>query len=243
MLSLLFALWSVDVIQGFVVQPSSITPAIIRKSPFELSARPKKRRRRKEPLVEENDSSSDIMEGSIGGDLPEFDLGEDGDSSSAVDSPKPKRMAPASSIVGDPLQASVSANMMGSADKPTKSVGQLLNDRSLESKLEFDDPEDDSLPDLLAMAKQKQQEPAIGKKRARREARVAQAMASGGEAEDEESLLSKLPLDITDDKGKIAPIKILETGTWLGIFLLVAWEIYINSPLFDRAAPMAPVVY
>lgn len=30
---------------------------------------------------------------------------------------------------------------------------------------------------------------------------------------------------------------------WLGIFLLVGWEFYLNSPLFDRAAPMAPVLY
>ena len=45
----------------------------------------------------------------------------------------------------------------------------------------------------------------------------------------------------TDKPGVLQ--KLLEAGTWLGIFLLVAWEFYINSPLFDRAAPMAPVVY
>lgn len=37
--------------------------------------------------------------------------------------------------------------------------------------------------------------------------------------------------------------QILEAGAWGGIFLLIAWEVYLNSPLFDRAAPMAPVVY
>eukprot|EP00977_Amphora_coffeiformis_P010979 scaffold2614_cov132-Amphora_coffeaeformis.AAC.6 len=41
----------------------------------------------------------------------------------------------------------------------------------------------------------------------------------------------------------LSGVKILETGTWVGIALLVVWEIYINSPLFERAAPMAPVVY
>ncbi len=30
---------------------------------------------------------------------------------------------------------------------------------------------------------------------------------------------------------------------WLGIILLIVWEAYINSPLFERAAPLAPVVF
>ncbi|GMI36187.1 hypothetical protein TrCOL_g6975 [Triparma columacea] len=38
-------------------------------------------------------------------------------------------------------------------------------------------------------------------------------------------------------------IKVVEKATWAGIAGLVIWEAYINSPLFERAAPMAPVVY
>jgi hypothetical protein len=41
----------------------------------------------------------------------------------------------------------------------------------------------------------------------------------------------------------VSAVKVLEAGAWTGIYLLVAWEIYINSPFFDRAGPMAPVVY
>lgn len=33
------------------------------------------------------------------------------------------------------------------------------------------------------------------------------------------------------------------TKAWLGIYLLIGWEVYINSPLFDRAAPLAPLVF
>lgn len=38
-------------------------------------------------------------------------------------------------------------------------------------------------------------------------------------------------------------LKLLENGAWVGIGLLVVWEIYINSPFFERAAPLIPVVY
>lgn len=30
---------------------------------------------------------------------------------------------------------------------------------------------------------------------------------------------------------------------WAGIYILIGWEFYINSPLFERAAPLAPVVF
>jgi hypothetical protein len=39
------------------------------------------------------------------------------------------------------------------------------------------------------------------------------------------------------------PSQILENGAWIGIALLILWELYLNSPFFERAAPMAPVVY
>jgi hypothetical protein len=38
-------------------------------------------------------------------------------------------------------------------------------------------------------------------------------------------------------------LKLLENGAWVGIGLLVLWELYINSPFFDRALPLIPVVY
>jgi hypothetical protein len=38
-------------------------------------------------------------------------------------------------------------------------------------------------------------------------------------------------------------LKLLENGAWVGIGLLVVWEIYINSPLFERAARLIPAVF
>jgi len=38
-------------------------------------------------------------------------------------------------------------------------------------------------------------------------------------------------------------LKLLENGAWVGIGLLIVWEIYINSPFFDRAAPLIPAVF
>lgn len=41
----------------------------------------------------------------------------------------------------------------------------------------------------------------------------------------------------------VFPSQLLENGAWIGIALLILWELYLNSPFFERAAPMAPVVY
>jgi hypothetical protein len=53
--------------------------------------------------------------------------------------------------------------------------------------------------------------------------------------------LGSLPFLKSDRES--SELKLVENATWLGIFLLVAWEIYINSPFFERAAPLAPIVY
>ena len=82
----------------------------------------------------------------------------------------------------------------------------------------------------------------VGSKRARAEARRAAAIEAERAAEEEKSFLQKVP-QFLDEKGEVSPIKILESGTWVGIGILVLWEVYINSPFFERAAPMAPVVY
>jgi len=90
----------------------------------------------------------------------------------------------------------------------------------------------------------------MGKKAMKREQRRAAALEAEGKNADEEGegvgqvlgqALSKLPF--VEDKKEKSAIKLLEEGTWACIFLLVGWEIYINTPFFDRAAPMAPVVF
>lgn len=217
-----------------------------------LHARKKRRRRKdaapsKPAASEKHQPSAPSSSSSASDELPDFDL-EGDDVEKQQDTLVKSRKS--SSINGggssDPLLSAVggeiSPNMMGSANKPVKSVKQLLNDRSLESKFQFDDNEEngsEALPDLVALQRQD-----IGKKLARQDARRNAARASSTDNTDgnDEGILSKLP-GIRGDDGKISPLKILENSTWVCIGLLVVWEIYINSPFFDRAAPMAPIVY
>ena len=206
------------------------------------------RRRRK---LTPGDSTSGGGDGTMD-ELPDFDLDDEENEKSSNDIQSAKRgasKAPSSSG-GDPF-GEISANMMGSVSGPTKSVRELLTDRALESKLKFDEitEEGESLPDLAAMSRQQREierqtglPSPLSTKRERQEARRAAAVASKEEEEATESLLAKLPL-IRDESGKISPLKILENGTWTCIAALVIWEVYLNSPLFQRAAPMAPVVY
>lgn len=192
----------------------------------------RKRRRKASPQTKDAAPESDD-------DLPDFDL-DDGES------PKPKK---ASALNTD----EISANMMGSADSPSRSLDELLSDRSLESKFEFDESDVDAdIPDLAKIAQTQQPpvalsaseagEPGRMTKSARNEARREAARARDATEGEGESILEKVPY-FKNEKGEVKFYKILETGAWAGIFLLVAWEVYINSPLFERAAPMAPVVY
>lgn len=194
----------------------------------------KKKRRRKNASETESDS-----------DLPDFDLGEGGSDGVAA-ATTPKRTS------ADGMDK-ISDNMMGSTNSRSRSVRELINDRSLEKAFEFDPEGDDALPNLSEIAADKaaggdggsrssDASGGTGSKRARQDARRAAAKASEPAAE-EESFLEKIPFIIKDENGKVTPIKLLENGTWAGIYLLVGWEVYLNSPLFDRAAPMVPVVY
>jgi hypothetical protein len=162
--------------------------------------------------------------------LPDFDLDDAEDEEAPV---PPKRR-----IITNPDE--ITPAMMGNANAPVGSIKDLIMDRSLESKFEFDAEEtDDSLPDLLALSRERGDE-LVGKKKARQAERRAAAIAAK-EAEPE-SPFANLPF-VSNDEGKVRPVKVLEAGAWAGIILLFVWEIYLNSPFFDRAAPMAPVVF
>lgn len=56
------------------------------------------------------------------------------------------------------------------------------------------------------------------------------------------SYKSKLP-ELKEEKRKSEKfeegfvVKTLKSSTWFGVIALVAWEIYINSPLFPRTPP------
>jgi hypothetical protein len=221
--ALSFLLIVVEVCLAFQVTlpPTSATrSANVFKHNVQLHMAKKKRRKRKE---EPSDSSSP----DISDDLPDFDLGEDLDDTEAPKKPP---------TPSDPDE--ITDAMMGT-QKPLGSVKDLISDRSLESSFKFDEPEN-PLPDLGEL-----KAPGVGKKRARQEARRAEAMANE-EKEDRlvdnlSDALGSLPFLKSDRES--SELKLVENATWLGIFLLVAWEIYINSPFFDRAAPIAPIVY
>jgi hypothetical protein len=173
----------------------------------------------------------------------------------------------------DPSDASVDMSnpkvmeaMKGSAGVGSvASTEDLLRNRDLEKAFKFDDTAvKEDLPSLGQLPGKKGRggssssgaessapssspgsfvvEQKVGSKRARAEARRAAAIEAERAAEEEKSFLEKIP-QILDEKGQVSPIKILEQGTWVGIAILVLWEVYINSPFFERAAPMAPVVY
>jgi hypothetical protein len=193
-----------------------------------------KRRRRRRPTGTDGvsggkDSSPDGGDStSSSSELPDFDLDDEED-----ETPKPKRR-----VITNPDE--ITPSMMGSADAPVGSIRDLLLDRSLEAKFEFDEEEtDDSLPDLIALS-QARGDDLGGKKTGRKADRRAAAIAA--KQAEPEPLFANLPF-VSDDKGKVRPVKVLEAGAWAGIILLFTWEIYLNSPFFDRAAPMAPVVF
>lgn len=206
-----------------------------------LFAAKKKRRRRQ-----------DTPGGSNKDDLPEFDL-EEGEIPTTR-RPKSNELSNKNDMMmssGPAAFSSSSSNPVSRNPLPpplsARSVQDLIRDRSLESKLQFDEPPtDDSLPDLAVIATQSP--PSLGKKRARQEAQRSMAQsqnrgsASAGTSDDDDTFWSKLP-GIRDEKGEISPLKMLETGTWFCIGILVVWEVYLNSPFFERAAPMAPIVY
>jgi hypothetical protein len=225
--------------QAFVVPPvatrNQLSPKIqgqsINTSIF-LAQQRKRRRRKSSPDEGSDDLTDDFDVNNNSNELPDFDV--DGEE------PKPKKAS------GNPDE--ITDAMMGDAKKSVRSINELLSDRSLESKFEFEETEEgSSLPDFAVVAQAKAAsrvpEPEVpGTKKARKAERVAAAIAAKEEKEEEESFFAKFSF-LTDEKGEISGVKILESGAWLGIYSLVGWEVYLNSPLFDRAAPLSPVVY
>mmetsp|Transcript_4918 Transcript_4918/g.6389 ORF Transcript_4918/g.6389 Transcript_4918/m.6389 type:complete len:251 (-) Transcript_4918:252-1004(-) len=202
----------------------------------------KKRRRRKEQADEPTDTSSASPDTN---ELPDFVLKEEAEEAASGASRKE------SGVPSKPDE--ITAAMMGSGNAPMRSVNDLISDRSFETKFVFEEEGDEALPDLVELMRggksgQQSATPApVGKKKARKVERKAAALAR---EEEEEGLLSFItgipflvPYLINEETGKVTYVKVVESGTWLCIYLLVGWEIYINSPFYDRAAPIAPVVF
>jgi hypothetical protein len=158
------------------------------------------RKRRRKPPSEQSPSESlpDFeSEEKLDGELPDFDL--DGEEK---ESPKPKKK-----VITNPDE--ITAEMMGNTNGPVRSVKDLITDRALESKFQFDEEEDDSVPDFVVLAggSSRIPEPApVGTKKARQAVRMAAAIASK-EEEEEESILSKIPF-VTDEKGDVNAVKV-----------------------------------
>jgi hypothetical protein len=158
-----------------------------------LHAKKKRRRRRDPDASQEPDSTASSTSS---GELPDFELDDDEEAEASQ-----KKKA----ISSNPDE--ITPSMMGNADSPVGSVRDLLTDRSLETKLEFDEAgEDKSLPDLLAMSRSAQQNDASpGKKKSRQEERRAAAIAAQ-EAE-ENSILANLPF-LQDENGDFSTVKV-----------------------------------
>lgn len=150
----------------------------------------KKRRRKK--------SSEESTPPSSSNDLPDFDIVEEADEA-------PKKAA-VSKVPSEP-SGEISSAMMGSSSTPTRSVEQLIADRSLEKTFEFDEPEDSTLPDLAVMSKENE----MGRKKARKEARVAAAIARKEQEEGQTNPLASIPF-LTDEKGEVSGVKVSEHG-------------------------------
>lgn len=183
-----------------------------------LGAAKKRRRRRKDtpissssdqPSVESSASLEDVESDEApflaSNELPDFDLGDDEE----APAPKKPKINP----------GEISANMMGSGNMAASSVNELLFDRSLESKFEFDDAGDPNIPDFVDLAKASSTTPTysssaeggMGKKKQRQAERVANAIAAKEAEQSEEPFLKNFP-QLLDEKGNVSFIKILEQG-------------------------------
>mmetsp|Transcript_3174 Transcript_3174/g.8589 ORF Transcript_3174/g.8589 Transcript_3174/m.8589 type:complete len:284 (+) Transcript_3174:95-946(+) len=219
-----------------------------------LSAKKRRRRRKnKDQSSPSNGQQLESLESSpipqpgsgVADELPDFDL-DGGEAAAAVEKEIQKRK---------PINPSeITSNMMGSGATSSRSLDELISDRSLESKFEFEEKGDASIPDFVDLAKASSTVPTfnpdtnlstagVGKKKQRQAERIARAVAAKEAEEPEESFMSRFFPQLLDEEGKVSGVKLLENGAWAGIYLLIAWEAYINSPFFERAAPLAPVVF
>ena len=150
----------------------------------------KKRRRRKDSSVDEDSFDLDS------GELPDFDLEEE--------NPEPEKKKKISSNPDE-----ITAAMMGSTNKPSRSVSELIADRDLESVFEFEEPEE-NLPDLVQLAKGANMDLSapVSSKRKRRDNARAAAAAAEKVTEEEGGFFSRenfanLPNGVTDENGKV----------------------------------------
>lgn len=232
------------------MSPYNLSP----RDAYSVSLSAKKRRRRRQkgsPPSNEQRASPESPKAQapaqgVSNELPDFDL-DDGEG----EEQSRKKINP----------DEITANMMASGISLSRPLDELIMDRSLENKLEFEEKADPSVPDFVDLAKASSTIPSynadsaltgagVGKKKQRQAERMARAIAAKEEEEEDMTILERNLKLVTkyfpqflDEKGNFSGVKLLENGAWVGIYSLVGWEVYINSPFFDRAAPLAPVVF
>lgn len=222
--------------------------------------------------ADDEDIDSDVAMGiDMDDDLPDFDLGDKEQLPELLNVATEKKNEEAmiieefSETVGAEIEEVVledSDPLVKEAMKASKnsisysSPKELLRsrDRNLESTFEFEEVKA-PLPrpgqETSKSTSSKIVPVGGGKKRARAEARRAAAMeAAELEAANDagpnmvNEVMGKLPFYPKAEEGEeVTAIKLLEQGTWACIYILCAWELFINSPLFDRVSPVIPVVY
>eukprot|EP00978_Attheya_sp_CCMP212_P005655 scaffold12688_cov49-Attheya_sp.AAC.1 len=205
-------------------------------------------------------------EAMMAGELPDFDLGDDDEEADQ------QSKSPASVTKVDAGSMESFSQEMMATSKRDRSLDELLSDRSMDKFIKDDEDSAeirgiDGVPDLEQIRKVMREGGSVsdivssttpktsstsvpvvgmGKKRAKTEARQ-QAALQAKELAEIEAQANKSPLDqllgINKDGKQRTAVDALEIGAWTGIYLLVAWEVYLNSPFFDRAATMIPVVY
>jgi hypothetical protein len=204
-----------------------------------------RKRRRKKGTSSSSPEDTDSTSSDEDDELPDFDFADDPAESTSTPVKKKPESSGGVTALGE---TKISANMMGSTNRPVRSFQELISDRALEKRFEFAEPEGEILPDLVDFSRGASSTPttSVSKKQTRQDARRAAAMAAEKEREKEEEsgfdLLSMLP-GIRDESGNISATKFLESATWACIGALVVWEIFLNSPFFERAAQMVPVIY
>ena len=219
--------------QAFVISSSSRSYSFTRQQPgcngraisaFELSAKKKRRRRKKggaasSPANERKESVEETtpttsMPSMDSNELPDFDLDvpTTDDSSSST-----KRR--------DVNPEEITANMMSSGKQSSRTINELIADRSVESRFEFEEKGDPSIPDFVDLARASSTQPSydpnnalssagIGTKKARQAERIARAIErkEAEEPAEYDALFAKYFPWLYDEKGNFSMVKVLENG-------------------------------
>jgi hypothetical protein len=206
----------------------------------------KRRRRRQEtdsPTATTRSEETDVFDStspedsnSVTDDLPDFDLTDDPDVPAAAESTSSsstKSQSPSTSTGSPSYSAAnleeITPAMMGSGSNgPARSVEELISDRALEQRFQFDEEDvDDDIPDFIQLAAQSSSSSSssssdpsamvggastMGKKKQRQAERRANAIRAREESEEEaNSGLLNIPF-FSPEKDQVSGLKILENG-------------------------------